>query len=81
MSMGANSGTKLQRVLANTRRVLAIELFCAAQALDFRRPARSSKVVEELHSQFREIVPFIDSDTVMSPYIEAAEKFVEKCTL
>ena len=81
MSMGANSATKLLRVLDNTVRVLGIELMTAAQALDFRRPAHSSAEVEELHASFRELVPFIDVDTVMSPLLDRAVKFVEECTL
>ncbi|MDE6526349.1 MAG: histidine ammonia-lyase [Muribaculaceae bacterium] len=81
VSMGANSATKLLRVLDNTMRVLGIELMTAAQALDFRRPAHSSKAVEELHEQFRSLVPFIDVDTVMSPLLDRAVKYVEECTL
>lgn len=81
VSMGANSATKLLRVVANTTRVLGIELFTAAQALDFRRPGTSSPKVEALYEAFREIVPFIEVDTVMSPLIDKAVKFVEKCTL
>ncbi|MDE6467955.1 MAG: aromatic amino acid lyase, partial [Muribaculaceae bacterium] len=81
VSMGANSATKLLRVVANTTRVLGIELFTAAQALDFRRPGTSSPQVEALYAAFREIVPFIEVDTVMSPLIDKAVKFVEKCTL
>lgn len=76
VSMGGNSATKLCRVAANTRRVLGIELFNAAQALDFRRPLKSSPVVEALHKAYRETVPFVDVDTVMYPLIEASERFV-----
>lgn len=77
VSMGANSATKLIRVVDNTARILGIELFTAAQALEFRRPARSSKPVEELFTAYRAEVPFIDVDTVMSPLIEKSVKFVE----
>ena len=77
VSMGANSATKLIRVVDNTARILGIELFTAAQALEFRRPARSSKPVEELFTAYRADVPFIDVDTVMSPLIEKSVKFVE----
>lgn len=80
VSMGANSATKLLKVIANTTRVLGIELFTAAQALDFRRPALSSPTVESLYTEFRKEVPFIDVDTVMSPLIERSVKFVEECT-
>lgn len=79
MSMGANSATKLLRVLDNTTRVIGIELFTAAQALEFRRPGSSSPRIEALHEEFRKIVPFIDSDTVMSPLIEKSVNFVEEC--
>ncbi|MCH5221096.1 MAG: histidine ammonia-lyase [Muribaculaceae bacterium] len=81
VSMGSNAATKLLRVVNNTTRVIAIELFTAAQALEFRRPTKSSATVETLYSDFRKIVPFIDVDTVMSPLIERAVKFVEECTL
>lgn len=78
VSMGANSATKLLRITDNLRRVLAIELICAAQALDFRRPLRSSSPIEDLHSRFRCHVPFIEVDAVMSPVIAAAEEFVKQ---
>ncbi len=81
VSMGANSATKLVRVADNTLRVLALELFNAAQALEFRRPLRSSETVEKLHKEYRAIVPFIDRDTVMSPLIEASVNFLRTCTL
>lgn len=78
VSMGSNAATKLYRVVLNTERVLAIELFNAAQALEFRRPARTSPVLEELVAEFRKKVPFIDNDTVMYPYIEAAVQFLHE---
>ncbi len=76
VSMGANSATKLLRVADNLERVLAIELINAAQALDFRRPLRSSLPIEKVHEDFRRHVGFIDADTVMSPVIESAVDFV-----
>ena len=81
VSMGANSATKLIRVTDNTARVLGIELMAAAQALDFRRPLRSSAKIEELYEAFRKVVPFVDVDTVMSPLLGRSIKFVEQCTL
>ncbi len=48
VSMGSNAATKLYRVVLNTERVLAIELLNAAQALEFRRPLRSSKPIEDI---------------------------------
>ena len=76
VSMGSNAATKLWRVVCNTERVLAIELFNAAQALEFRRPERTSPVLERLVAAFRERVPFIDNDTVMYPHIEQAVRFL-----
>ena len=78
VSMGANAATKLRRVVLNTERVLAIELFNAAQALEFRRPARTSPALENLVANYRRRVPFIDNDTVMYPYIEASVQFLRE---
>ncbi len=79
VSMGSNAATKLFRVVNNTERVLAIELFNAAQALDFRRPGRSSDAVEAMHEAYRHAVPFIDNDTVMCDHIAASVKFLQEC--
>ncbi len=78
VSMGANAAIKLHKVVYNTERVLAIELFNAAQALEFRRPLKSSPVIEDLHARFREVVPFISDDDVMYPHIEAAIQFLRR---
>ncbi len=78
VSMGSNAATKLYRVVQNTERVLAIELFNAAQALEFRRPLKSSEPIEKWHSEYRKVVPFIENDTVMSPLIEASVKFIRE---
>lgn len=74
--MGANSATKLCRIVENTERVLAIELFNAMQALDLRRPARTSPELERWHDLYRREVPFVEYDTVMSPLIEASVNFL-----
>lgn len=78
VSMGSNAATKLYRVVLNTERVLAIELMNAAQALEFRRPARSSQAVEELVAKYREVVPFVDNDVVMYPHIESSIHFLRE---
>ena len=77
VSMGSNAATKLYRVVCNTERVLAIELFNAAQAIEFRRPARTSPLLEGLVADYRRYVPFIDNDTVMYPYIAASIRFLQ----
>ncbi|MBR5103320.1 MAG: histidine ammonia-lyase [Bacteroidales bacterium] len=76
VSMGANAATKLVRVVENTERVLAIELFNAAQALEFRRPLRSSWTIEKIFAGYRKVVPFIDDDRYMHPLIEKSIDFI-----
>ena len=76
VSMGANAAIKLYKVVLNTERVLAIELFNAAQALDFRRPLKSSPAVEALHDSYRKVVPFIVDDEVMYPHIARSVEFL-----
>ena len=78
VSMGSNSATKLVRIVDNVETVLAIELFNAAQALEFRRPAKSSPVIERIFKDYRKVVPFIDNDTVMQPLIEKSVKFIRQ---
>ena len=78
VSMGANAATKLVRVVENTERVLAIELFNAAQALEFRRPLRSSWAIEKIFAKYRKVVPFIDDDTYMHPFIEKSVDFIRQ---
>lgn len=77
VSMGANAATKLVNVVNNTERILAIELFNAAQALEFRRPLKSSPYLEKIHADFRKVVPFIDDDQVMYPHIASAVEFLQ----
>ena len=76
VSMGANAATKLLRVVNNAERVLAIELLTAAQALDFRRPLKSSDAVEKLHKAFREIISFNEKDRVLHDDMIEAVEFV-----
>jgi histidine ammonia-lyase len=78
VSMGANAATKAYRVLQNLERILAIELFNAAQALDFRRPAKSSLYIENFVSKFREKVKFIENDKVMYEDMKAAVCFLQE---
>ncbi|MBQ2075350.1 MAG: aromatic amino acid lyase, partial [Muribaculaceae bacterium] len=78
VSMGANAAIKLYKVVLNTERVLAIELFNAAQALEFRFPKKSSPVIMKMHEDFRKEVPFIGDDVIMYPLIEKAIQFLRK---
>lgn len=78
VSMGSNSATKLCRIADNTERVLAIELFNAAQALEFRRPLKTSAVLEQWVADYRTEVPFVATDTVMAPYIAKSIEFLRR---
>ena len=77
VSMGANAAIKLYKVVLNTERVLAIELFNAAQALEFRRPLKSSPIIENVYKAYREAVPFIVNDEIMYPHIKHSIDFLE----
>lgn len=77
VSMGANGATRTLRVVDNLRRILAIELMNAAQALEFRRPARSSAAIENLHSALREVVPTVENDDYLHPLLVECEEFIK----
>ena len=76
VSMGANAATKCKRVVDNVEKVLAIELLTAAQALEFRRPLRSSVVIEKLVADFREQVPFNEADRILREDMMKAVEFM-----
>ena len=65
VSMGANAATKCLRVVNNVEKVLAIELLTAAQALEFKRPATTSPVLEQLMTAFRKVVSFNQEDRLL----------------
>lgn len=78
VSMGANAATKLYKVVKNVQRVLAIELLTAAQALDIRRPKKSSPVLENIMTRLRSEVSFMDKDRVLHDDLIKAEKFLNE---
>ena len=77
VSMGANAATKLRRVVMNVQRVLAIELLTAAQALELRRPHRSSPALENIFTAFRKEADFMAHDVVLHDKLIAAERFLD----
>lgn len=81
VSMGANAATKAYRVVLNLERILAIELFNAAQALDFRRPLKSSPFIESFVQSYRKKVAFIEEDKLMYPEIERSVTFLREVPL
>jgi histidine ammonia-lyase len=65
VSMGANAATKACRVVKNLESILAIEFMTAAQALEFRRPAKTSPVLEAILEKYREAVPPLNGDRIL----------------
>ena len=69
VSMGANSATKLHKIISNLKFIAGIELMNAAQGIDFRRPLKSSPIIEKIMEDYRKAVPFVEEDVVMEDYI------------
>lgn len=80
VSMGANAATKCYQVVNNTEKVLAIELLNATQALEFRRPLRSSTIIENLISEYRKTIHFMRDDEVLHDLMKASQKFLKEHT-
>ena len=77
VSMGANAATKLYRVIENCFTIQGIELLHACQGIEFRRPLKSSPVIERIVSAFRASVPFVEEDVYLHPYIQNSKEFVK----
>ncbi len=78
VSMGANAMLKLIRVVENVRKVIAIELFTACQALEFRGVSMSASASQTVVNKVRQTIPFIQLDTEMSPYMFEAERIINE---
>ena len=70
VSMGSISGRKLNQVLDNLEYILAIELMSACQAIEFRRPLKSSPILEGAHEYVRNFVEFASEDRIFSDDIQ-----------
>ncbi len=81
VSMGANAATKCFRLINNVERVLAIELLTAVQALEFRRPLKSSAFVETIFTDFRKLVSFNSEDRILHHDMMHAVEFVKTYNL
>ncbi|MDE6255964.1 MAG: histidine ammonia-lyase [Muribaculaceae bacterium] len=77
VSMGANAGTKLHKIVNNLKYIAAIELMNAAQGIDFRRPLKSSPYIEKVMKDYRKHLPFVEDDVVMADYIAKTMEFLE----
>ena len=80
VSMGSISGRKLHQVIDNLEYIQAIELLYAAQSMDFRRPLKSTPVIEACHALVREKVPFIDHDRIFADDINQLHQLITNGT-
>jgi histidine ammonia-lyase len=78
VSMGANAGTKLYRVLENCQAIQGIELLTAAQAYTLSGTVETSTKIEELYRSFRSEVAFVEDDQYLRPLIDQSIKFTSK---
>jgi len=77
VSMGGNAATKALKVTENVQKILAIELYNASQAMDFRRPLHTSPILEDFLAQYRTRVAFVNEDTLMYEGINETIRFLE----
>ena len=77
VSMGSISGRKALQVIENVEKILGIELFCAAQAMDYHAPLRSGKVINAVHRYIRTQLPHIEEDQLMNEMMETAIEMVK----
>ncbi len=80
-SFGPRAAAKARRALELARHVIAIELLCAAEAIEHHRPLRSGKGVERAHAAVRSVVPRLDADRPPSPDIAAIERLIQDGSL
>lgn len=81
VSMGANAATKCLKIMENLERILAIELMNASQAIEFRRPLKSSEFLEMFIKSFREEVPLVEEDRILHYDIEKSIAFLNSLQL
>lgn len=81
VSMGANAATKTLKIVNNLERILAIELMNASQALEFRRPLKSSEFLESFITSYRAEVPVVEEDRILHYDIENTVAFLHNMQL
>ena len=77
VSMGSIAGRKALQVIENLEKILAIELLCACQALDFRRPLKSTAIVEAVHDLLRKEIPHTKKDRIFANGIQIAHHMIQ----
>lgn len=78
VSMGANAATKLHKIIDNLERIFAIELMNAAQGIEFRRPLKTSPILENFLQAYRREVSFVKDDIVMYKEINKTVAFLKQ---
>lgn len=76
VSMGSISARKLNRIIDNLENILAVELVCAAQAFDFRRPMKSGKILEACHGVVRKKIDHSNEDRVFADDLATARRLI-----
>ena len=76
--MGGNAATKALKVVLNTEKILSIELYNAAQAMDFRRPLKTSPFLEKFKGEYRTKVEFVQFDVLMYEGINKTIRFLNE---
>jgi histidine ammonia-lyase len=76
VSMGSVSARKALQIVTNLEKIQGIELFCAAQGMDFRKPLKSGPLMEACHDHVRSTIPHIDKDVYLGDYINTAIELV-----
>lgn len=76
VSMGSISGRKALEIIGNLEHILAIELLCAAQAFDFRRPLKSGAILEACHAHTRKKIDHAEEDRIFAKDIQKAHKII-----
>jgi histidine ammonia-lyase len=79
--MGSISGRKLNRVLDNLEYIMAIELLSACQAIEFRRPHKSSDILEFAHDYVRQLVGFAEEDRIFADDINKVAGIIKNFSL
>ena len=78
VSMGSISARKALQIVENLEKILGIELFCAAQGFDFRKPLQSGPLIDACHSHIRSKIPHIDKDVFLGDFIDTAIHMVKE---
>ena len=76
VSMGSISGRKLNMIIDNLENILAVELVCAAQAFDYRRPMHSGKILDSCHDLIRSKIDHAEEDRVFSEDLKIARSII-----